>query len=62
MLIVIAVAGILGTIGIGYMISAKPHSELEGAELALTSTLNKARNIALSEEVSTKVVFDLDNQ
>jgi prepilin-type N-terminal cleavage/methylation domain-containing protein len=59
MLIVIAVAGILGTIGIGYMISAKPHSELEGAELALSSTLNQARNLALSQEVATKVAFDL---
>ena len=59
MLIVIAVAGILGTIGVGYMISAKPHSELEGAELALSTTLNQARNLAQSEEVAAKVVFDL---
>lgn len=59
MLIVLAVAGILATLSISYMISARPHAQLERAEIALHSVLQHARNKAVSEELLTKVEFSV---
>lgn len=58
MLIVLTVMGILATMGIGYMITARPETQLQRGELALASFLNRARNLALSEESSVRVVFN----
>lgn len=60
-LIVIAIAGIVATIGFSYIISAAPHAELEQAEIAVHRALVDARNKAISEELVTTVVFDLVN-
>ncbi len=57
LLIVLAIVGILSTMGYGYMIAAKPHAELEAAEVQLVSFLNQARNHAVSDEVTSRVVF-----
>lgn len=57
-LIVLTIMGILATMGIGYMIAARPEAQLQRSELALTSFLNRARNLALSEETSVRVVFN----
>jgi prepilin-type N-terminal cleavage/methylation domain-containing protein len=60
MLIVLAVMGILATMGIGYLIAAQPATQLQRGELVLASFLNRARNLALSEETSVRVVFNED--
>lgn len=57
MLIVVAIAGILATMGYAYMISARPHAQLEAAEIQLASYLSVARKHAISEEVTTRVLF-----
>jgi prepilin-type N-terminal cleavage/methylation domain-containing protein len=57
-LIVLAIMGILATTGIGYMIAARPEAQLQRGELALSSFLTRARNLALSEETSVRVVFN----
>jgi prepilin-type N-terminal cleavage/methylation domain-containing protein len=57
-LIVLAIMGILATTGIGYMIAAQPEAQLQRGELALASFLNRARNLAQSEETSVRVVFN----
>lgn len=58
-LIVLAVIGILATMGFAYMISARPHAQLERAEIVVHGVLQQARNKAVSEELLTKVQFDL---
>jgi len=57
MLLVVAIAGILATMGYSYMIAAKPHAQLEKAEIQLVSYLSVARKNAISEEATTRVVF-----
>jgi len=59
LLIVIAIVGILATLSIGYMISARPHAQLEQAELELYGTFVEARQLARSEELRTRVAFSL---
>ena len=61
-LLVLAVIGILGTMGFSYMISARPHAQLEQAEIDVGSVLKSARALAVSEELATFVKFDLSNQ
>jgi len=60
-LIVIAIAGIIATMGFSYMISARPHARLEEAQVLVHNVLQHARNKAVSEELITKVVFSVDN-
>jgi len=60
-LIVLAIAGILATMTIAYLISAKPHAELEQAEIIVHRVLADGRNKALSEELVTTVKFDVTN-
>jgi len=60
-LIVLAIAGILATLSISYLISARPHAELEQAEIIVHRVLADGRNKALSEELVTTVKFDLVN-
>lgn len=57
-LIVIAIVGILVTSGTAYMLAARPEAQLQRGELAVSSFLNRARNLALSEEVAVRVLFD----
>lgn len=59
-LIVIAIAGILATMSFAYMLRARPHARLEEAELRLSGVLAQGRNLAISEELATKVAFDID--
>jgi prepilin-type N-terminal cleavage/methylation domain-containing protein len=59
-LIVLAISAIVATMGFGLMISARPHALLEEADIRLAGVLTQARNIAVSQELSTKVAFDLD--
>ena len=58
MLIVLAIMGIMGTMSVSYMLAAKPHAELERAQLELIGRLNGARQLAVSEEVQTRLRFD----
>ena len=60
-LIVLAITGIMVTMGYAYLISATPHAELEQAEIIVHRVLSEARNKATSEELVTTVMFDLDN-
>lgn len=57
-LIVISILGILGTMGTSYVLAARPHMELERAEMQLMAQLNAARHLAISEEVQVRVQFD----
>jgi prepilin-type N-terminal cleavage/methylation domain-containing protein len=61
-LIVLAIAGIIATIGYAYLISSVPHAQLEQAEIMVHRVLADARNKAVSEELVTKVVFDVANK
>ncbi|MBN2083435.1 hypothetical protein JW859_14665 [bacterium] len=61
-LIVMAVTGILVTMGYSYLVSARPHADMERAELMVHSVLSDARNKALSEEIVTTVKFDVNNE
>ncbi|MDQ3024456.1 MAG: prepilin-type N-terminal cleavage/methylation domain-containing protein [bacterium] len=58
MLIVLAILGVLGTMSTTFLLAAKPHAELEQAELQLVAHLNAARHLALSEESQTRMRFD----
>jgi Tfp pilus assembly protein FimT len=58
MLMVLAIVGILGTMSYSYMVGAKPHAELERAEIQVVNIMNLARKHALSEEVTTRVLID----
>src|SRR5687767_5264285 len=60
LLIVLAIAGILGTLSVGYVIAARPHAELERAEMELIGNLNAARHLAISEEVQVRMQFDTE--
>lgn len=55
----LAVAGILATMSYAYMISARPHAELERATIIVHRVLLEARNKAISEELVSKVVFNV---
>ncbi|GEM_PF-3367678 len=57
-LIVLAITGILATTSYAYMVSARPHAELERASLMVHGVLSEARSKAISEELVTTVVFD----
>jgi len=59
-LIVLAISGIAATIGFGVMLSARPHALLEEADIRLAALLSQARNLSVSQEISTKVAFDLE--
>ncbi len=59
-LIVIAIMGILVTTGTGYMLASRPDAQLQRGEMAMISFLNRARNLAVSEEASVRVLFDDD--
>jgi prepilin-type N-terminal cleavage/methylation domain-containing protein len=56
-LIVLAVLAISGTMGYGYMLSARPHSQLERASDELSAELSGARNFSISHEVAVRVRF-----
>lgn len=58
LLIVIAIMGIMGTMGFSYLLAARPHAELERAQLQLVAGLNAARHLAISEECRTRMRFD----
>jgi len=58
-LIVLALMGILVTFSVSTMLAARPHTLLERGEVDLASKLMQARNVAVSEEVSTRMVFNL---
>jgi Tfp pilus assembly protein FimT len=60
-LIVLAITGILVTMGYAYLISATPHAELERAQIEVHRVLTDARNKAVSEELVTTVMFDVAN-
>jgi len=57
-LIVLALMGILVTFSVSTMLAARPHALLERGEVDLASKLMQARNMAVSEEISTRMVFD----
>lgn len=57
MLMVVTAVGVLVTMGYSYMISARPHAQLESAELQLQGVLEEARSIAIGQEIATRVVF-----
>jgi prepilin-type N-terminal cleavage/methylation domain-containing protein len=61
MLIVLAVMGILVTMGITFTLSARPRAQRERGEVMLSARLNEARNLAITEEVMTRVVLDSAN-
>ena len=61
-LIVITIVGIVATMGFSYMISARPHARLELGQVMVHGVLQQARNKAVSEELVTRVVFDLDTR
>lgn len=58
-LIVLAILAIVGTMTVGNMLAARPHSMLERGEIQLTGFLSQARNAAISREVAARVVFDM---
>ena len=60
-LIVLAITGIMVTMGYSYLISATPHAELERAQIEVHRVLADARNKATSEELVTTVMFDVIN-
>jgi Tfp pilus assembly protein FimT len=60
MLIVIAILAILGTLSIASTLAAKNSTELSKAQEEVTFLLGQARMLAISEEVSTRVIFATD--
>lgn len=62
MIFVIAILAILGTMAIVNSIAAKSDTELAKAEQEVTFLLVQARTLALSEEVSTRVIFESDGR
>jgi prepilin-type N-terminal cleavage/methylation domain-containing protein len=58
LVIVLAILAILGTMTASYLLAARPHAQLEQAELQLVAHLNAARHLAISEEVQTRMRFD----
>ena len=59
--IVLAILAIVATISISNLYSAVPHARLETAQLRMAEVLMMARNQARSEELNTRVVFNLAN-
>lgn len=60
MLMVLAIMGIVVTLTISSLLSARPHAQLERGEIVVTTTLNQARNLAISDERAVRVVIDTD--
>ena len=58
LLIVIAILAILGTLTVSSTIGARNNTELSKAEQEVTFLLMQARTLAMSEEVSTRVIFN----
>jgi prepilin-type N-terminal cleavage/methylation domain-containing protein len=57
-LIVLALIGVLATMGFTMLLAARPHVQLERGEVAVVSYLNDARGLAVSEEARVRVIFD----
>jgi prepilin-type N-terminal cleavage/methylation domain-containing protein len=55
---VLAIAAIMATLSIAYLARARPHAQLERAEVEISSQLARARNLAISDEIPVKVMFD----
>lgn len=60
MLMVLAILGIVVTLTISGLLSARPHAQLERGDLVVSQTLNRARNIAVSDEKNVRVLIDPD--
>jgi prepilin-type N-terminal cleavage/methylation domain-containing protein len=61
-LIVIALIAIVVTMSFSYLISARPHAQLEQAEIVVSDVLLSGRSKAISEELVTSVKFDLASE
>lgn len=61
-LIVLAVIGIIVTMSFSYLISARPHAQLEQAEIVVIDVLLSGRSKAISEELVTSVKFNLESE
>lgn len=59
-MIVLALLAIAATMGFSYMLAARPHAQLERAEITLSAFLGQTRNLAISGEVAARVVFNMD--
>jgi prepilin-type N-terminal cleavage/methylation domain-containing protein len=57
-MIVLAIGAIVATMGFGYLLAAQPESQLQRGEIFLTSFFDRARNLAISQETSTRVIFN----
>jgi prepilin-type N-terminal cleavage/methylation domain-containing protein len=57
-LIVLAILAITATMGYGYMLAARPHTQLERGQAELSAELSGARNIAISREIAARVRFN----
>lgn len=60
-LIVLAITGILATTSYAYMVSARPHADLERASIMVHGVLSEARSKAISEELVTTVIFSVEH-
>jgi prepilin-type N-terminal cleavage/methylation domain-containing protein len=58
-LVVLAIAAILATLSVSYLIGSRPAALLHQAEMQLSTDLGLARDAAYNEETPTRVVFDL---
>lgn len=56
--IVLAILAIVGTTSVSYVLEARPHAQLESAELSLAAKLGEYRYQALSEETPIRVVLN----
>jgi type II secretion system protein H len=61
-LIVLAILGILGTLTISNLLSAKPNAELDKGQEEVSFLLNQARMLAVSEELNTRMVFQTNGE
>ncbi|MCC7478161.1 GspH/FimT family pseudopilin [bacterium] len=61
LLMVLAIMGIVVTLTISGLLAARPHAQLERADLVVSQTLNQARNHAVSNERAVRVVINIDN-
>lgn len=60
-LIVLAVAAVIATMGFAYLIGSRPATLLHQAEIQLSSDLSLSRDLAYNEESPVRVVFDVAN-
>ena len=56
----LTIIGILVTFSIGYIAAARPAQQLERGEVSLSAFFTRARNLALSEESSVRVQFNMN--